>query len=783
MIYIPHDILANDISFDKKDATNQSNCNNGSIDLHIDGGFSPYDVVWKGPNNFTSSANGISGNNGDEDINNLVPGEYVVVVTDQLCGEATITVEIICITCPSLLQGVKHYGFIECEGKKGKLTAILTGDGEPPITYLWSNGATTATIENLNPGNYTITVTDDNGCTSSQTVNLYVVNPAIQLFSGEDLIVEDACHNNLASGSIRFRQPFGLGYYYSWTGTGGYSSNNQDIYNLTPGQYCVEVRHIQKPDCIYAKGCVIVGINPGPKIVLTDKKNISLCKGQNSSCQGLLSISVPGGYDEIFWTGIPNASQAHGLTVTNLCKGTYTVEVCKGNCCSFATFEITCCEVLDGDTSGGYDPISGSGVANSNTKTINITVSGGKPPYYVVWTGPGGFTSSSLNLTGLENGLYCVRVFDGCSEYAECFEIVDCTTQNIAINGTVTNTCNGYSVGIISVSTSGGAAPYKYKWSNGASTATISNLAQGTYCVTVTDKHYCTSTSCFTVNTINPTIVRIGCVFYTYCNGSVVAPPLDIGSYAVTNPSDCRYQDHYCSDGVYQNTTYVGTYFQKGTGCIIYERCRLTNEIFRIHRGQFFSYDVGPALDASGCFICHHFSYCIFPTLNNHITDFNQQFTGNITNFSGGTDCNEENESFDCYVKLYCNGALVGEGCDTDCDITSCYFSIGQSKPMLSSNNLNILEFNNEINIYPNPADDKLNISVPPFMHNVKYDINKPFTINIYSFDGKLLKNVSDEILTDEPYEIDISNFNAGPFKVILIQNGHLIFQSTFIKS
>ena len=79
-----------------QDATTQSGCKDGIIDLTINGGFPPYDVEWTGPNAYIHSVYGISGSDDQEDIYDLVQGTYQVLVTDALCGTVELTVEIGC---------------------------------------------------------------------------------------------------------------------------------------------------------------------------------------------------------------------------------------------------------------------------------------------------------------------------------------------------------------------------------------------------------------------------------------------------------------------------------------------------------------------------------------------------------------------------------------------------------------------------------------------------------------------------------------------------------------
>ncbi|MDV7396232.1 SprB repeat-containing protein, partial [Arthrospira platensis SPKY1] len=95
--------------------------------------------------------------------------------------------------------------------------------------------------------------------------------------------------------------------------------------------------------------------------------------------------------------------------VSNLAPGNYSVTVFdSGGCSRSQAFVIT------GATSAlEITSIVPTPIENVNDGAVNITVAGGQSPYTYSWSGPGGFTSSSQNLSGLaEPGLYCVSVTD-----------------------------------------------------------------------------------------------------------------------------------------------------------------------------------------------------------------------------------------------------------------------------------------------------------------------------------------------------------------------------------
>ncbi|MBK7869893.1 MAG: gliding motility-associated C-terminal domain-containing protein [Saprospiraceae bacterium] len=133
---------------------------------------------------------------------------------------------------------------------------------------------------------------------------------------------------------------------------------------------------------------------------------------------------------------------------------------------------------------------------STNTGSISLAVNGGTGPYLYNWSGSLPDNVSSQN--NLPVGQYGVTVTDskGCT-LSNSFEVG--APSPIVLTPTATAATAGLSNGAIALTVGGGQPGYTYAWSNGATTANISNLAKGEYCVTVTDTKGCTQNGCFMV--------------------------------------------------------------------------------------------------------------------------------------------------------------------------------------------------------------------------------------------------------------------------------------------
>ena len=213
------------------------------------------------------------------------------------------------------------------------------------------------------------------------------------------------------------------------------------------------------------------------------------------NCYGLptgsIAASVAGGtmpFTYVWSTG------ATGSTLSNISAGSYSVTVTDG----------TGTSVSQSTTVNQPTVVTVSLAANTCQIPFLITAtgSGGNPPYNYTWsTGATGPVISTPN-----PGTYCVTMTD-----QNLCGAVNCITVDInPLDVSVTTnglTCPDSDDGEVQAVVTGGTPPYTYAWSNGATTATQTGLATGTYTVTVTDVTGCSDSASGTVSAPPPLMI------------------------------------------------------------------------------------------------------------------------------------------------------------------------------------------------------------------------------------------------------------------------------------
>ncbi|WP_170067778.1 T9SS type A sorting domain-containing protein [Neolewinella xylanilytica] len=457
---------------------------NGAIDLTVSGGTAPYTYAW---NNTATT----------EDLNDQSPGTYNVTVTDANGCTATATAT---ITEPTVVTAsIQSQTNVSCNGGSDGAVDLLVSGGSAPYTFVWSNTATTEDLTNQSAGTYGVTVTDANGCTATTSATVTEL-PAI------DVSVEftNATCNGSATGTASASATGGTGSFtYEWTNDNdpctilGKSTGKcepfvligEEVTGLPAGAYTL--RAIDGNGCVATESFTIS--EPTALVAEIDTKEDVTCNGGND---GAAAIQVSGGTAPYTYAWSNGATEAN---LTNVKGGTYNVIVTDANGCT-ASLAIT---INQASTLSAVafveNNASCSGKADGSAIVNGVR---GKPgdseDFTYAWT-VGSETITGDILANVPAGTYSVTVTDGVG----CTASTEVTiTEPIVLTSSPSQTdvtCNGATNGTATVSLDGGTAPYTYVWSNGATTATTTELAAGIYNVTATDKNGCFTTNAVTI--------------------------------------------------------------------------------------------------------------------------------------------------------------------------------------------------------------------------------------------------------------------------------------------
>jgi len=443
--------------------------NTGSIETTVQGGTGNYNFTWAGPNGYTSTG---------EDPSFLFAGTYSVIAEDSDgCSAATDVV--LAEPLAPLSVDILPTETI-CNGAaSGIAEASITG-GTGSATFVWSNGDTGPVANNLVAGNYTVTATDENGCTA--TAQTQIVQQGILALA---LAQEPAsCHNEsdgiaTISAIMEGASPVDTNdVQIVWSPATG---NTATLSNLTGGQtYTVIVTN--------SLGCttsssITIG-NP-------DEIGAAIVSTTDPACfdgsDGTATLTGQGGVLPYSYQWDANAGNQQSATGTGLSMGNYQVLVADNNGCS-TTIEVTLNQPTPISADFQNSQVSCFGEMDGGS---NATIDGGTAPYVVEWANG----SFGTDVTDLPAGMVQVIITDsnGCT-YQDSTEIIQPSEPVLGEYTATDVSCPGYQDGAISINALGGSPPYLYSV-NGAQFFGNPNLIaldSGFYNIVIQDSEGCT---------------------------------------------------------------------------------------------------------------------------------------------------------------------------------------------------------------------------------------------------------------------------------------------------
>lgn len=524
-------------SFTSSDATGYQT-NNGKIEVNPSGGTPNYQYQW-----FFNGT--VINNQSDNNLSNLAPGEYKVIITDAnlICSiEKTFT-----INEPKLLELKASTTKVLCFGdQNGSINAIATGgvkDNNGFYTYtlfdrnknvLESQKALEAKFDTKFAGTYYIQVTDFNSNTTPSNVNdltPVVIEQPNKALTLVEIKKNNATCPNEADGSIIFETSGGTpNYKYTLLNVNKNTSsqvNDSTISNLSAGTYTFTVT--DSNDCVQSNTFTITE----PEDFGFDKEKFTLTKPIFPETNWSINVVMKGGQNDYKYN-IKNSSgniflekviSEKSLLVHQLPTDIYTVSVTDNTGC-------TKTEIIDLTNNVLTASIQQTKqiICNGEGANVEVLVTGGLGIKTYTW-----FKNNQI--IPLENGTTLANYGPG--EYK--FSCIDSAKLEV-ISNTITITqpdiveiknilktnssCNGANDGSITINAIGGSGSYLYSldtmtWTafSASNTSIINNLPIGDYTVSVKDSKGCNAIATALVKIEQPDVLTITKINTTSTSG------------------------------------------------------------------------------------------------------------------------------------------------------------------------------------------------------------------------------------------------------------------------
>ncbi len=427
----------------------------GTASVAITGNSGPVTYVWNPNVSITNSATGLSA------------GTYVVDATDPTGCTVSTTIT---LTEPPLLTTAVGGFNVSCFGVCDGQIVVIPAGGTGNYTFAWNNGCTQPSCNTVCAGNYNVTVTDQNGCTSSGTTTV-IEPPQIVVTTSYD-----TAHCGQADGNAYASAIGGTGAFsYLWLP----NTTDSTLANVVGGAYTVIVTDIN--------GCAdtipVTVINQAGVVASMGPITSVSCFG---GADGDATATFTGGNGPYTYSWSPGNATTPNATA--LPAGTYVVTATDADgCTSTATATITEPPALTIQVTA-----TPSVVCVGTPVTLNATPGGGTPTYTVGWT-PGNLIGATQTITPSASGCYLALLTDanGCIDTASTCVVVNPMPVALVIGDSLSG-CAPLCVNFSDISTVASGTITGWAWDFGdQGTATTQNpshcyIFPGQYSVTLT---------------------------------------------------------------------------------------------------------------------------------------------------------------------------------------------------------------------------------------------------------------------------------------------------------
>lgn len=440
---------------------------NVTIEVVPTGGTGPFTYEWSTGQTTTSS-------------NIVVAPSITTAYTFSITGCPTTGMHTVTVSPP--ISASVSTTDISCFGSSNGSATISTSGGTSPLSYLWSNSATTTSITGLSAGPYSVIVTDAAGCTAAGRASFWLED-----FTLANNTTTDAGPTawtrtvTTVTAQVMFNQFEVAGAnngYMTW------SSQSINISAFTGG---VDLSVNLSESGTMDAGDIITtsyALNGGATVTFPINGSISNdFTSASAKATGLVGTTLQI-FVNIQYDGASPSTEVYDFDNVQVSGSPFTI--------SSPTSAVT--------ASAG----SNASICNGGGGSLTVSASGGTGPYVYSWQ-PGSQTTSAVTVSPTSTTVYTVTVTDANSCSAVATNTMNVSSPSVAAGGNNT-ICNGQSTTLnVSVAT-GGVLPYTYLWNPGnlSTTAiTVSPTTTAAYTLTLTDAISCSSIAVYTV-TVNP---------------------------------------------------------------------------------------------------------------------------------------------------------------------------------------------------------------------------------------------------------------------------------------
>jgi len=406
----------------------------------------------------------------------LTAGTYTVTITD---ANNCTTTSSITVTEPTLLTSTLLNTNVLCNGGNSGSAAINASGGTSPVTYLWSNGQQTQVATPLSAGIYTVTITDANNCTTTNSVTITEPMVLTSTASNTNVLCNGGNTGNATVSTTGGTAPIS----YLWNN----GQTSAIASSLIAGTYIVLITDAN--NCTTTSS---VTVTQPTALSVTPSNTNNVCHGGNTANANVTVAGGTSGYTYNWSNGVATSS------VSNLMAGHYTVTVADANGCTItAVAIITEPAAVVANIQASQNVLCNGQCNGSST----ASVSGGSGPYNYLWSNG----QVTAGISAVCAGNYTVTVTDANNCPAVTSVIINEPPILLSSIPAVNPICDGETTNA-SVVAIGGAPMYSYAWSNGqhSNTITIGAGMPTFYTVTVTDANGCIDTASVTI-VVNPT--------------------------------------------------------------------------------------------------------------------------------------------------------------------------------------------------------------------------------------------------------------------------------------